>query len=157
MTAGERILVLLKYKGITQEELGRSIGLTRGAVSSIIHGKAALSRKNAKLICMNYPDISEEWLMEGEGEMVIDRPFDPNDFSYIADEMNASPALRSLIAIWAQLDDERQRVLEQFVADYVDEYLRQREEMFLSSTSALISDIPSSSLPCSDESATTTP
>ena len=35
-----------------------------------------------------------------------------------------SPAMRSLLAAWAQLSDENKAVFEKFAADYVEDYNR---------------------------------
>lgn len=119
MTAGERLLSVIRYYHLTQAQFGKAIGLTRGAVSSIIHGKASLSRKNAKLVCVAFPEISEEWLFSGIGDM-LNAPAD--DVESLIARMDTSPAVRTLLSVWAQLDEPSQRVLERFVEDYVSAY-----------------------------------
>lgn len=66
----ERIKELRMVLGITQEEFGKKIGLTRSAISYLESGRSKLTEKTLFLICITF-DVSKEWLKFGTGNMFI--------------------------------------------------------------------------------------
>ncbi|MGE0087684.1 MAG: helix-turn-helix domain-containing protein [Desulfococcaceae bacterium] len=63
-----KIKGIRKIAGLTQQQFGQEIGITKTHVSKIEAGKANPSEHLLKLICERF-DINEEWLKTGEGEM----------------------------------------------------------------------------------------
>ena len=121
MDSKNRFKLIREHYGLSMGAFGKSIGLSASGVSAIEYGTRALSDKHIKLICASYSDVNEHWLRTGEGEP-FNEPSDEDVLEDILREANASPAIRSFVAAWAQLDPQQQAVLEKFVADYVADY-----------------------------------
>ena len=65
----ERIKHLRKdVLNISQEEFGKKIGMTKGAISQFEKGSYAPTDQTIMLICREF-HVSEDWLRTGEGEM----------------------------------------------------------------------------------------
>lgn len=70
-TVKERLLSFLKYKRLTQAEFTRRIETSSTYVSAIRKG---ISPSKLKKICEIFPDLNRDWLVYGEGEMLLDNP-----------------------------------------------------------------------------------
>lgn len=75
MDINERFKELRKAFGLSQEELGNKIGLSKSGISNIESGTRNVTDKHIKLICSEFP-INEDWLRTGAGEMKKKTPFD---------------------------------------------------------------------------------
>lgn len=74
MNTKERLLLFLQYLGIGQNKFEKSCGLSYGAISSM---KEAPNGSSLIKIANTYPDLSLDWLLLGQGEML--RSSIPND------------------------------------------------------------------------------
>lgn len=63
-----RIFELRKKLDFTQEEIGKKLGVTRGAISRMESGTYKITETMAKLICTEF-NVNIEWLVHGKGEM----------------------------------------------------------------------------------------
>lgn len=52
-------------------DLAKLIGKQKSYVSELLSGKRAMSKQFIHYFCSYFPEISEEWLLTGEGEMLI--------------------------------------------------------------------------------------
>lgn len=68
MNTNERIKLLRKELGLTQNEFGEKIGLKKSAVSQIENGNTSSNPRIVQLICSAF-NVSEKWLTEGKGDM----------------------------------------------------------------------------------------
>lgn len=68
MNTNERIKLLRKELGLTQNEFGEKIGLKKSAVSQIENGSTSSNPRIVQLICSAF-NVSEKWLTEGKGDM----------------------------------------------------------------------------------------
>ena len=113
----KRIHAARKAKGLTLKQLGNIIGISESAVSNIERGRNKPSGSTLILLCEKL-GINREWLETGEGEM-----FAPDaeqaETARMIEAVSDSPAMRSLLATWAQLSDENKAVFERFAADHV--------------------------------------
>lgn len=66
----ERIKQIRKALNLTQEEFGKRIGYTRGAVTNIELQKVEPKPLMLDLICREF-NVNEQWLRTGEGEMFV--------------------------------------------------------------------------------------
>lgn len=64
----ERIKKIRIELGLSQEEFGRRLGVTRGAVTNIELNKVEPKPLFIDLICREF-NVDENWLRTGEGEM----------------------------------------------------------------------------------------
>lgn len=118
----KRIQAARKAKGLTLKQLGDIIGISESAVSNIERGRNKPSGSTLILLCEKL-GIDREWLETGEGEMFAPTT-EQAETARMIDAISDSPAMRSLLATWAQLSDENKAVFERFAADYVEDYMR---------------------------------
>lgn len=108
MDINERFKELRKALGLSQEELGNKIGLSKSGISNIESGTRNVTDKHIKLICSEFP-INEDWLRTGTGEMFLKtssdtmeqlkKEFDLDEFSFklVHGYLKLAPAERKAI------------------------------------------------------------
>lgn len=69
VTLQERLLYLLKNKGVTPYQVSVDTGVSEGALSRITTGKTQKLRESTLKILAKYFGVSPEWLRTGSGEM----------------------------------------------------------------------------------------
>ena len=67
----ERLKELRIALGMSQEEIGKRLGVTRGAISRIESGSNSLTPSMQKSICREF-SVNEEWLRTGTGSMYME-------------------------------------------------------------------------------------
>ena len=67
----DRIRQLMEYKGLTSTQLADSIEVPRAIVSHILSGRNKPSLDVVLKIISTYRDIARDWLLLGEGDMLI--------------------------------------------------------------------------------------
>lgn len=72
MGVKERLTEYLKVKGISKTEFGRRIGVSNAYVSSI---RRSIDEDKVQSIASNFPDLNIDWLLFGNGPMLIG-PYD---------------------------------------------------------------------------------
>ena len=70
----DRLRLIRKELGLTQEVLARKLGIGKSALSMIETGKAALSERNKNILIQEL-NINPDWLEEGRGDMFNDQPY----------------------------------------------------------------------------------
>ena len=65
----DRIVLLRKALKLNQSSFGEKIGLTASGVSNIENGIRDIQERHIKLILSAFPDVSENWLRDGVGNM----------------------------------------------------------------------------------------
>lgn len=65
----ERIKKIIEEKGLQASSFADKIQVSRGAISHILNERNAPSNDTIKKILENFPDISSDWLVRGEGPM----------------------------------------------------------------------------------------
>ena len=65
---GERLKLIRKSLGLTQEQLAQRLGVGKTALSMVETGKARLSNRNKNILVQEF-NVSPEWLETGNGEM----------------------------------------------------------------------------------------
>ena len=64
----ERIKELRKHLGLTLEEFGKRLGVTRSAIGHLERGERTLTDQMFLSICREF-NVNENWLRTGDGEM----------------------------------------------------------------------------------------
>ncbi len=67
-----RIKLLAEHEGISIPAIEREIGASRGVLSKAIKNGTDVQSKWLALICEKYPHFSPQWLLLGDGDMIID-------------------------------------------------------------------------------------
>ena len=65
---GQRLKLIRKALGLTQEQLAQRLGVGKTALSMVETGKARLSNRNKNILVQEF-NVSPEWLETGNGEM----------------------------------------------------------------------------------------
>lgn len=72
MTDSERIKKVIEWSKMTTNEFSASLGFERAMnLYNILNGKTGISVKLCNRICNKYQQINYEWLLKGEGNMLI--------------------------------------------------------------------------------------
>ena len=134
----ERFKQLRDELGKSQTEFGAGIGVSRSVINNIERGVTEPSDIFLNHLCVVY-NVNRAWLETGEGEM-FDKANQPDETAKLIESISDSPAMRSLLATWAQLSDENKAVFERFAADYVEDYNRRKAEADTARTEALLEE-----------------
>jgi len=118
----ERIKKLRQSLGLSQDEFGRRLGVTRGAVTNIELNKVEPKPLFVDLICREF-NVSETWLRTGEGEMFQPKSRNEELFEFAAKVAEGDPgSIQSqLLAVMSRLTDEQWEVLAQVARDFAEE------------------------------------
>ncbi len=108
MTA--RLKYLRKKMKLTQAEFAKHLGITQTAYSMIENGYRPLAQKYIKVICSTF-NVSEQWLVDGTGEM-----------------FHSSPYEKELISIYSYLTEASQ----QYLLTMAKELLKTQEQLLKS-------------------------
>lgn len=107
-----RIKQIRKALNLTQDEFGKRIGYTRGAVTNIELKKVEPKPLMIDLICREF-NVNENWLRTGEGEMFNDLSQDEEIAEFMGDVLKGEPDFRRrLISVLARMSPEEWGMLE---------------------------------------------
>lgn len=134
----DRFKQMREALGKTQTEFGVGIGVSRSVIKNIEYGVTQPTKLFLSHLCEVYK-VNQIWLETGEGEM-FDRTKQPDETARLIESISGSPAMRSLLATWAQLSDENKAVFERFAAEYVQDYQRRKAEADTERFKALLSE-----------------
>ena len=65
----DRLIEYLEYKGVNKSEFGRRIGVSSAFVTSM---RKSMQPDKIRAIKEEFPDLNTNWLLTGEGEMLIE-------------------------------------------------------------------------------------
>lgn len=112
---GERIRTIRKKLNLSQDEFGKKIGLTRGAITNAELGRAAIKPLFIEHICDTF-QVNEKWITTGEGEMFV--KMDPDDeFAKLMVEIDVAKdefIINALKAYW-ELPEEHKQVVRDLI------------------------------------------
>ena len=135
---GDNIRALRELKNMSRREFGEALYVSQDVINNLERNRVAPTELMIKCICDTF-HVNREWLETGEGER-----FEPttqqDETEKLIESVSDSPAMRSLLATWAQLSDENKAVFKRFAADYVDDYNRSKAEADAARTEALLDE-----------------
>jgi len=70
MNIGQRIKVLLAYKDISQADLAKEFGVSRGAVNQWINGDKTIGYDTIYRFLNKFQDLNARWFILGTGDML---------------------------------------------------------------------------------------
>ncbi len=106
-TTKERILLLLNNKGVAVSSFFSSIGVSY----SNFKGRQLESSPSADLVAKiksNFPDVNTDWLLTGDGEMLL-----PNSSTNNSIEQKNDDFETRMLDFFARRDDEYKMILSQ--------------------------------------------
>lgn len=118
---GSRIKDVRKALDLSQDEFGRRLGVTRGAITNLEFNKTEPKPLFIDLLCRQF-NINEDWLRTGQGNMFIKLSRDEEIASFMGDVMKGEPDFRRrLIGVLSRLNVEEWELLEKVALDFVEE------------------------------------
>ena len=116
MSTNNRIKTLRKHLNLNQAEFGLKIGLKNGAISWMEKEGNTITKQNIKIICDTF-NVSENWLLNGEGEMF--RPADePDILDRLQQELKLTSQEMEIIRTFVELSPEQRRMGIEFVQTF---------------------------------------
>lgn len=113
MDIGSRIKQVRKDASLTQGEFGARIGISLSGVSSLEVGKNTPSEQTIRAICSEF-NINRDWLVDGVGEMQVQRPLLPELIHNLRKYPHALEVLAAMTPEdWVAFDALLARVFEQ--------------------------------------------
>ena len=109
----ERLKELRLALNLSQEELGKMLGITRSGVSDIESGRRKVTEQHIIMLKIGRPDVNETWLRTGEGEMFKETP--SSELDALADRYGLGNPARALVERFVTLKPEEQEVIIRFV------------------------------------------
>jgi len=97
----ERIQTLLRKKRISANELAKTIGISSTNVYGYLNGSSKAPMSFVVSVLESFPDVSAEWLLRGEGEMLL--PPKKSTYLEMAEKLHA-PLLASEENHWTYDD-----------------------------------------------------
>ena len=108
----ERIKALRKTLGLSQEQFGEKIGITKASISNIEKGNRNMSEQTLKSICREF-NVNWAWLTEGLGDMFSDLPETLLD--EVAEEYDLDDTDKLLVKRYMQLSHEKRAVIKEYL------------------------------------------
>ena len=127
MEIHERIKILRSHFGMTQEEFGKKLGVSRDVIGNIEYDR--LKRPDQKeslyrLICKEF-NVNETWLRTGEGEMFKKEFLEDEYMAYVTEIGNgASDVLKQAIIKYGRLSPENRKIID----DAIDLLIKMMKE-----------------------------
>lgn len=134
----DRIIELRNQLNLSQTAFGEKIGLSRNAIAAYERG-IANPTGSAIVAIVNVFGVNQRWLETGEGEM-FDAAGHAGEAARLVESVGESPAMRSLLATWAQLSDENKVVFERFASNYVNDYNQRMAKDKIAQAEALVDE-----------------
>lgn len=121
----DRIREIRKKMGLNMEQFANRLGVTTSTVSMIESGKRNPSSPTIKAICREF-HVNEEWLTNGEGEMLVSNRFDKLDA--LCDEYHLGDVSKLMIQKFIDLPAEDRAVIIKYVQSIAAPFIEPSEE-----------------------------
>ena len=118
----ERIIQLREALKMSQADFGKKIGLARSGISSVENGQRVVQERHIKLILSAFPDVSEDWLRNGIGEMFKSSS---NEAERLVKKYSFPDIVGKLLKVYEGLNNNQQEAVleyaQRFVASLIDD------------------------------------
>lgn len=106
---------------LSQDEFGRRLGVTRGAITNIEFNKTEPKQLFVELLCREF-DVNETWLRTGEGEMFIKKSREEEIAAFVGNILKGEPDFRRrLVSVLARLSVEEWILLEEMAKKLMED------------------------------------
>ena len=122
----ERIKAVRLALGISQEELGKRLGVTRGAITNIELNKVEPKPLFVDLICREF-NVNEDWLKNGAEPMFLQRSRNEELSAFFGDLLNGEPDFKHrLISVMSRLSVDQWQMLADMANMLVEEMQKEK-------------------------------
>lgn len=120
MSIGKRIAEIRKLEGLSQEDFGKTIGLSRSIIGCYEKDIRNVSDRAIRDICINF-NINEDWLKNGIGEKNT-IPKEINDLAKVLAEISLSdnPQLHSVTSKLVSLDNKYLNLIDNLIDAFLE-------------------------------------
>ncbi len=117
----ERIKELRQYLHMSQEELGKWLGITKSGVSDIEACRRKVTEQH--IIMLKMHNVSEKWLRTGTGDIMIDQTRDEQIAAFIGGIQSTDDDTfkKRFIAMLSQMNESEWALLEKMVKIFSNE------------------------------------
>lgn len=136
MNISDRIKELRKLLGLSQEEFGQILGVSRDVIGNIEYDRLKRPEQKEpiyKLICEKF-NVNESWLRTGEGDKFKNTPPESeiaNAISKIVEDINCDNTIYTLVKEflikYEKLDPRSKAVIENFANDIINGVIEKKE------------------------------
>ena len=122
----ERIKAVRLALGISQEEFGKRLGVTRGAITNIELNKVEPKPLFVDLICREF-NVNEDWLKNGAEPMFFQRSRNEELSAFFGDLLNGEPDFKHrLISVMSRLSVDQWQMLADMANMLVEEMQKEK-------------------------------
>ena len=122
----ERIKAVRLALGISQEEFGKRLGVTRGAITNIELNKVEPKPLFVDLICREF-NVNEDWLKNGAEPMFLQRSRNEELSAFFGDLLNGEPDFKlRLISVMSRLSVDQWQMLADMANMLVEEMQKEK-------------------------------
>ena len=122
----ERIKAVRLALGISQEEFGKRLGVTRGAITNIELNKVEPKPLFVDLICREF-NVNEDWLKNGAEPMFLQRSRNEELSAFFGDLLNGEPDFKHrLISVMSRLSVDKWQMLADMANMLVEEMQKEK-------------------------------
>ncbi len=108
----ERVRVLRNALGLSGENFGAKLGITRMAISKIENSKTGVTKANIMAICHTF-NVNEEWLLTGKGEIFSPEP--SNKVEELKELYSLTDFQTDIIKAYLNLSPDEKAVIDKFL------------------------------------------
>ena len=122
----ERIKAVRLALGISQEEFGKRLGVTRGAITNIELNKVEPKPLFVDLICREF-NVNDDWLKNGAEPMFLQRSRNEELSAFFGDLLNGEPDFKHrLISVMSRLSVDQWQMLADMANMLVEEMQKEK-------------------------------
>ena len=115
----ERIKELRKHLGLTLEEFGKRLGVTRSAIGHLERGERTLTDQMFLSICREF-NVNENWLRTGEGEMFTLQ--EDEEAAYVSELLDDTDnplydLIKAIMKTYTQAGEKEKAIIKAFAKD----------------------------------------
>ena len=127
LTIGDRIKVLRKHKGLTQEQFAAIIHTSRSNLGNVETNTFSVTDRMIYDICREF-QVSEDWLRTGEGEMFVEKTREEEILDWATSLLSADNEFkRRFIYALSRLDEAGWLTIEHFAQMLYEEQLAEEK------------------------------
>ena len=122
----ERLKAVRLALRISQEEFGKRLGVTRGAITNIELNKVEPKPLFVDLICREF-NVNEDWLKNGAEPMFLQRSRNEELSAFFGDLLNGEPDFKHrLISVMSRLSVDQWQMLADMANMLVEEVQKEK-------------------------------
>ena len=125
----ERIKEVRLALKLSQDEFGRRLGVTRGAITNIELNKVEPKPLFTELLCNTF-NVNEDWLHTGEGAMFNEVTREERVAEFVGEALNgkSDSIKRRMISVLSRMNDDDWAAMEHFAELLLEERGDKKED-----------------------------